>query len=238
MITLRKAFDSTVGRKYIMGFSGIALMLFVVVHLLGNLNLFFPEGTHFNAYAEKLHSFGPLLTLSEVGLAAVILLHAFYAVRVTLSNKSARPEKYAVYKSKGDPSRSNVASRNMIITGLVIFGFLILHIWQFRFGPGMDAGYVAQIGDPGATKDVRDLYRLVSEVFHQPLFVGIYVAVMVFLGMHFRHGFWSAFQSLGAMSKPLSKPIYTLGAIAGALLALGFLMIPIWFYFDLGAHLS
>lgn len=234
MITLRKAFDSTVGRKYVMGLSGIALMLFVVVHLLGNLNLFFPSGEHFNAYAEKLHSFGPLLTLSEIGLAAVILVHAFYAVRVTLSNKAARPEKYAVYKSKGDPSRSNVASRNMIITGIIIFGFLILHIWQFRFGPNVEAGYVAQVDG----KDVRDLYRLVSETFHQPLFVGIYVAVMLFLGMHFRHGFWSAFQSLGTMSKPLSKPIYTLGAIIGVVLALGFLLIPVWFYLDMGARFS
>lgn len=217
-----------------MGLSGLALVGFLVVHLLGNLNLFFPDGTHFNAYAEKLHSFGLLLTVSEFGLAAVILIHAFFAVRVTLSNKSARPEKYALYKSKGDPSRSNLASRNMIITGLVIFGFLLLHVWQFRFGPNVEAGYVSQVDG----KDVRDLYRLVAEVFHQPLFVGIYVAVMLFLGMHFRHGFWSSFQSLGTMSKPLSKPIYTLGAFAGALLALGFLMIPVWFYFDLGARFS
>jgi succinate dehydrogenase / fumarate reductase cytochrome b subunit len=234
MVTLRKAFDSTVGRKYVMGLSGLALVGFLVVHLLGNLNLFFPGGTHFNAYAEKLHSFGPLLTLSEFGLAAVFLIHAFYAVRVTLSNKSARPVKYAVSQSKGDPSHSSFISRNMIITGLVVFGFLLLHIWQFRFGPGVDAGYVSQVDG----KDVRDLYRLVDEVFHQPLFVGIYVAVMLFLGMHLRHGFWSAFQSLGAMSKPLSKPIYTLGAIIGVVLALGFLMIPVWFYFDLGARFS
>jgi succinate dehydrogenase / fumarate reductase cytochrome b subunit len=230
MVTLRKALDSTVGRKYIMGLSGLALVGFVIVHLLGNLNLFFPGGTHFNAYAEKLHSFGPLLTASEFGLAFVILLHAFYATRVTLSNKAARPEKYAVSRSKGDPSHSNFSSRNMFITGSIIFGFLILHIWQFRFGAGMEAGYIFNLNG----ENVRDLYRLVSEVFHNPLYVAVYVGVMVFLGLHFRHGFWSAFQSLGVMSPRMSRSIYCLGGLIAFLLAVGFLMIPIWFYFGLG----
>jgi succinate dehydrogenase / fumarate reductase cytochrome b subunit len=230
MITIRRALDSTVGRKYIMGASGLGLVGFVIVHLLGNLNLFFPGGTHFNAYAEKLQSLGPILTIAEVGLLFIILLHAFYAVRVTLSNKAARPEKYAMSKSKGEPSHSNASSRNMWITGAVIFGFIAIHVWQFRFGAGIEAGYVFDLNG----EKVRDLYRLVSEVFHNPIWVAVYVGAMIFLGLHFRHGFWSAFQSLGVMSPRMSKGIYLLGATIAVLLAIGFLMIPIWFYFGLG----
>jgi succinate dehydrogenase / fumarate reductase cytochrome b subunit len=230
MRTVRQSFDSTIGRKYIMGASGLGLVGFVIVHLLGNLNLFFPGGTHFNAYAEKLHSFGPVLTASEIGLTFIILLHAFYAVRITLSNKAARPEKYAMSRTKGDPSHSNLSSRNMWITGAVIFGFILIHVWQFRFGAGMEAGYVFDLNG----EKVRDLYRLVSEVFHNPVWVAVYVGAMLFLGFHFRHGFWSAFQSLGVMSPRMSRAIYLLGATIAVLLAIGFLMIPIWFYFGLG----
>jgi succinate dehydrogenase / fumarate reductase cytochrome b subunit len=227
MITIRRALDSTVGRKYIMGASGLALVAFVIVHLLENLLLYFSGGSPYNAYVERLHSLGPVLLVMEWGLAALILVHAFYAVRVTLSNKAARPEKYAMSKSKGEPSHSNISSRNMWITGTLIFAFLLLHIWQFRFGPGMEAGYVFDLNG----EKVRDLYRLVAETFHNPLYAGIYIVAMVFLGFHFRHGFWSAFQSLGVMSPRMSKGIYLLGATIAVLLAIGFIMIPIWFYF-------
>jgi succinate dehydrogenase / fumarate reductase cytochrome b subunit len=229
MGTPLKAFNSTVSRKLIMGFTGLGLVGFIIMHLLGNLSLYLPGSEHFNAYVEKLHSFGNLLVAAEVGLAAMILIHAYFAILITWGNHEARPVKYAVVKSKGDPSRSNISSRNMIITGLVLFGFLILHIWQFRFGPGIAAGYVTQLDG----KDARDLHRLVTETFHNPLYVGVYVAVMFFLGAHLRHGFWSAFQSLGAMTPQLSKPIYCVGLFFGVIMALGFLMIPLWIYFDL-----
>jgi len=217
MGTLLKAFNSTVGRKLIMGLTGLALALFVIVHLIENLLLYVgPEA--YNGYVERLHSFGIFLTFAEIGLAAMVIVHAVMAIGISKSNRDARgSERYAMVRSKGDPSRSNVASRNMIITGLVILSFLVYHLIQFRFGPV-----------------TADLYSAVTTAFHDPICVGIYVAVMVFLGLHFRHGFWSAFQSLGAMTPQLSKPMYCLGLLIGAVLALGFISIPVWFYF--GAH--
>lgn len=230
MGNLLKAFNSTVGRKLVMGISGLGLVLFVVVHLVENLLLYMgPEG--YNGYVETLHGFGAVLIAAEVGLALLIVLHAVLAIRITKTNHDARGhQRYAVSRTKGDPSRSNIASRNMIWTGLLLLGFLVLHIWQFRFGPGMPEGYVAQV----ASHPARDLYRLVVETFHNPIYVGIYVAVMLFLGLHVRHGFWSAFQSLGTMTPQLSKPLYCVGFLLGAALAIGFLMIPLWFYF--GGH--
>jgi succinate dehydrogenase / fumarate reductase cytochrome b subunit len=229
MGTLLKAFNSTVGRKAIMGLTGLGLVVFIIEHLLGNLELFFGSAS-FNGYVEWLHSFGSALTVSEFGLLALFLLHIVMAIVVTLRNRAARPVKYSVTRSKGAPSLSNVSSRNMIVTGLVLLAFLGLHLWQFRFGPAESLGYVTQVNGKGA----RDLYRLVSETFQNPLFVAIYVGVMVFLGLHIRHGFWSAFQSLGAMAPHLSKPIYLFGTLLALLLALGFLVIPIWLY--IGGH--
>lgn len=211
-----KAFNSTVGRKLIMGLTGLGLVLFVIIHLIENLLLYVgPEA--YNGYVERLHSFGIWLTFAEIGLAGMIIVHALLAMGISVGNRAARgSERYAMVRSKGDPAHG-VASRNMIITGIVILGFLIYHLIQFRFGPG------------GA-----DLYQAVKTAFADPVCVGIYVAVMLFLGLHFRHGFWSAFQSLGAMAPQLSKPMYCLGLLIGAVLALGFISIPVWFYF--GAH--
>jgi succinate dehydrogenase / fumarate reductase cytochrome b subunit len=227
MIPLKKALTTTVGKKILMALSGLGLVGFVIVHLLGNLTLFQSDGAAFNAYAHALDSLGVLKLVAEFALIGIFGLHIYTGLTVKAKNSSARPVGYSKYQSKGGPSLSNPASRNMIVTGLVILGFLVLHIWQFRFGPGMDAGYVAELKG----ESIRDLHRLVVETFQNPLFAGIYAAVMLLLGAHLRHGFWSAFQSLGAMNARYTKSVYALGLALAAVLAVGFLAIPFWIYF-------
>ena len=226
MVPLKQLFSSTLGRKYIMGASGFALVLFIIVHLLGNLTLYSHTGDSFNAYAAKLAGLGVLLLVAEVGLAAVILIHVWAAIQVTLRNKSARPIAYAVERSKNGPSKSTAGSRNMWITGAVLFLFLCIHIYQFRFGPDVAEGYTSTVN--GVM--VRDLFRLVVETFVQIKWVIFYVSCMVFLGFHFRHGFWSAFQSLGILNPRWSKPIYALGFILALIFSAAFLFIPIYIY--------
>ena len=227
MISLQKALTSTVGKKILMSVSGLSLVLFVIVHLLGNLTLFKSDGAAFNAYAFALDNLGVIKCIAEIRLVLVFGLHIYTALTLKVKNSSARPVGYRKVQSKGGPSLSNPASRNMIITGSVLLGFLILHIWQFRFGPGVEAGYVTDVKGETA----RDLHRLVVETFQNPMFAAIYTGVMFFLGMHLRHGFWSAFQSLGAMNARLTKPVYALGLALAAVLAVGFLLIPVWIYF-------
>ncbi len=227
MVPLKRLFSSTLGRKYLMGASGMALVLFLVVHLLGNLTLYAPNGDLMNAYAAKLQGLGIGLVALEIGLVAVILLHVITAFQVTYSAKAARPIAYESPKSKGGPTKNNVGSRNMIITGLVLLVFLIVHVCQFRFGPGQEDGYTATVDG----LMVHDIYRVVVEAFVQPLWVVFYVACMGFLGFHLRHGYWSAFQSLGIINPRWSKPIHALGLAIALLLAFGFLFIPIYIYF-------
>lgn len=226
MIPLKKLFTSTLGRKYLMGASGFALVLFIIVHLLGNLTVYTGTGDALNTYAARLDALGVGKLILEIGLALTILLHIITAIQVTYSSKAARPVGYDSPKSKGGPTKSNVTSRNMIITGIVLAVFMGIHLWQFRFGPQIEDGYTSMVS--GVM--VLDLYRVVVETFVQIKWVIFYVGCMFFLGFHMRHGFWSAFQSLGMMNPRWSKPIYLLGLIIATLLTVGFLFMPIYIY--------
>ncbi len=230
MVRLTQLIRSSLGYKYLTGLSGLGLGLFVIAHLLGNLTLFQKEGTAFNAYAEKLQALGPVLILMELGIVAVVVLHIWSTVQVTLSKRAARPIGYEVTQSKGGPSKNTAGSRYMIVSGTILLAFLVLHIIQFRFGPGVAEGYVTQLGGD----EVRDLHRLVKEVFADPKWVAIYTAVMIFLGFHLRHGYWSMFQSLGLMNPRWSGPIYFGAKALAVLLSLGFIAIPIYLYMVFG----
>ncbi|UCF35579.1 MAG: succinate dehydrogenase cytochrome b subunit [Acidobacteriota bacterium] len=221
---------STVGKKFLLALTGLSLVGFICVHLVGNL-LLYVGADAFNTYAHKLMSMGPLLYVAELILAALFLAHMFTAIVTTLNNWKSRPDRYAVNASQGSPSQMTVSSKTMIWTGLVIIGFTVFHLVTFKYGAGVEEGYVAYLdGEP-----VRDLYRLVQELFQDPFYSGFYVFVMILLGFHLRHGFWSAFQSLGLNHPRYTPMIHTVGIIAAVVLGVGFLVIPIWFYFTGGA---
>ena len=226
MVPLKRLFTSTLGRKYLMGASGFALVLFIVVHLLGNLTLYTGSGDAINTYAAKLDALGIGKLILELGLGLTILLHVVTAIQVTYSSKVARAVQYDAPKSKGGPTKNTVTTRNMIITGLVLLVFIVVHLIQFRFGPKIEDGYTANVS--GVM--VHDIYRVVVETFLDIKNVIFYVGSMFFLGFHFRHGFWSAFQSLGMLNPRWSKPIYCLGFIIAVLLTVGFLFMPIYIY--------
>lgn len=217
---------SSVVKKIITALTGLALVGFAITHLLGNLTLLAPGSAPFNAYAANLESFGLLLEAAEVILFTLFVVHAVNGILLKLNHKAARPVGYRNFQTKGSPSRANLSSMTMIFSGFFLLAFLVLHIWQFKFGPSLAQGYVTEIKG----QKVRDLHRLVVETFKNPLWVSIYVAAMLFLGMHLRHGFWSAFQSIGIMKPSLSKPFYILSLMIATALAVGFLMIPVLIY--------
>lgn len=227
MIPLKEALSSSIGKKYLMAGSGLAMVGFVVTHLLGNLQLYLPTGDKFNAYAKGLADLGPLLWVAEIGLLGVLLLHVVVAVGLTMQNKAARKGYRTGFVSKGGPSYASLASRNMIVSGVVLLGFLVLHIAQMKFGL-LDAQPVGMVDIKG--EQGIDLYSRVVAQFKNPVWVGVYVAVMLFLGAHLRHGFWSAFQSLGALNARLEKPAVALGLLTAVVLAAGFLFIPIFIF--------
>ena len=224
---------ASVVRKFVMALSGLALVGFTVAHLAGNLLLFAPSGEAFNQYAFSLESLGDLKILAEIVLVVLFGAHIVLAIKLTRENKKARVKKYALWRSKQkggsiiQPQVASAASRWMVPTGfLFLLPFLIFHILHFTKGPGIESGYVTQIDGEQA----RDVYRLVVEEFQNPWMVAVYVTAMLMLGAHLRHGFWSAFQSLGVSFPSWKRPIQALGLLIAFVIAGGFLVIPVWIY--------
>jgi len=224
---LISALMSPVGRKVLTGITGIGLVVFVIAHMIGNLS-YFPGPEAYNGYAHKLLSLGWLFYTIEILLALCFLLHAIIGISIQVRRRRARPVGYKLYKSAGKPSRSGYSARSMIFTGIILLGFLILHLNSFKYGPGISEGYTAALADG---EQVRDLHRLMTEKFKEPLYAFGYPIVMILLGMHMRHGGWSALQSLGMMSRRLSPYVYTFAAALGVLVAVGFIFVPLYIYF-------
>jgi succinate dehydrogenase / fumarate reductase cytochrome b subunit len=140
MIPLKKALTSSIGKKYIMGVTGLSLVGFMVTHLLANLTLYWPDPNLFNQYPAKLHAWGPLLKVAELALGGLFAAHAGMGLLLSEENRRMGGKYAAERTSKGGNSRFGPASINMIITGGVLLVFLVAHIIHFRFGPGIEAG--------------------------------------------------------------------------------------------------
>lgn len=213
-------FSSTVGSKILIGLTGLLLFGFLIGHLAGNLTLLVGASA-FNAYAYKLESLIPLLYLAEVGLIAIFLVHVYKTLANYRRNSAARPAAYAEKKWAGHTSRKTWSSTTMALTGLFILFFVVTHIRTFKYG----AYYV----DPATGH--RDLYRLVAEVYQNPLYVGFYVAAMVLIGMHLNHGISSAAQSLGLSNQRFARSLVLGGRVLAVLIAGGFAILPLFMYF-------
>ena len=195
-------------KKALMALTGLGLVGFLITHLTGNF-LLYKGADKFDGYAHWLEE-NPALPLAEMGLLGLFLFHIFLALKLTLENNSARPQKYEVRKTAG---QSSLASRTMIISGLAIFGFVVLHIWQFKFGRALPTD---------------SLWQLVISEFQKPWVVGVYVVAMLLLGLHLSHGIASALQSLGLRDDSGRPRLKGLGPAIGWGMALLFALMPIW----------
>jgi succinate dehydrogenase / fumarate reductase cytochrome b subunit len=214
---LLRIYRSSVGKKLITGATGLALATFVLAHMIGNLLLFISRDTY-NVYARLIESLGIVFYAVELGLLAIVLLHAWIGVEIFWRQRQARPQGYRTYQSAGGPSYQTLSSRTMIITGSVMAVFLVTHLLTFKFGPY----YTTELG--GET--VRDLARLVIEKFHHLAYVVGYSAILVLLGSHLRHGLWSALQSIGLLNTRIRPVVYGASAVVGSGIAIGFLLLP------------
>src|ERR687888_2346077 len=212
-------FSSSVGTKILIGLTGIALFLYLVIHIAGNLIVFFGPAA-FNHYAFVMEYGNPLLPLIEIGLLLIFLLHVYKAVTMFLANQQARPVTYVKKKYAGKPSRKSIASSTMICSGLWLLFFIIVHVKAFRFSPE----YPWPAGG-------RDLYRQEMETLANPLVVGFYVLSMIVVGSHLWHGISSAFQSLGADHPRWTPRLLAAGKLVAVVMAGGFIVIAVWAHF-------
>ena len=229
MNTFASLYWSTVARKFWTALTGLCLVGFVIVHLVGNLTVLLGNGA-INEYARFLETalHGGLRPIGEIVLLILFGGHACTALSATLQNLRGRPQKYAVSRKAGGQSLQTLSSATMPWTGLVLLAFVAVHVAQMRFG--LFSNWYVTAESAGSPEQVRDLYRTVVETFQNPGWLGFYVFALVLLGYHLRHGMWSAFQTLGAINTPVRRFLFVLGAVLAVLLALGFIALPLYVY--------
>jgi len=199
---------SSIGKKQVMAVTGFCFLGFLSVHLAGNLTLFGgPE--MFKAYAEGLHSLGPIIIAAELGLLALALAHVSTGIILFIQNRRARPRGYAVSKSAGGKTLSSTL---MPYTGLYLIGFITIHLMNFTF----------------ADRTGTDISELVTAAFHRPLYIGFYLFSMLVVALHVRHGLWSAFQTVGANHPRYMPAVRGLSVLFALVVGLGFGALPIW----------
>jgi len=238
MPLLRFLFATSPGKKLLNGATGLLLVGFVIVHLLGNFT-FLIGPRAFNGYAHFLETLvhGWFLVAAEIALLATFLGHAAAGTIVWLDGRRARSTGYARAGDAGGPSRKTLASRTMIWTGLALALFIVLHVRMFRFGPA----YVIETGgaiEGAEVARIRDLYGLVVQAFRSPVTTWAYVVVMALLGFHLRHGFWSAFQSLGLTNARIIPGLWAAALAVALVLAAGFLFLPLYIHYAIDPALA
>lgn len=219
-----KMLSSTLGKKLLMSLTGLFLISFLTIHLIGNLAIFSNDGgLAFNAYAAFM-STNPLIGAVSYLLYAGIILHVAIAIILYFSNSSARPVKYKVQKAKENSSWS---SRSMTLLGMLVLAFILLHLKDFWWQYKHDGGY--QFVED--TNGNRDIYMLVLLQFKTTLALVSYLIGLLALYFHLNHGFQSAFQTLGLEHSKYTPAIKFIGIAYSIVVPIGFAAMPIFVYF-------
>lgn len=220
---------SSIGQKLIMSLTGLFLIIFLLVHLLGNLAILTDDGGQsFNVYADfMIHN--PLIKTVSYSLYAFILIHAVQGVMIALKNKRAKGQNYKKKNTSG-----SWASQNMALLGILVLAFLFLHMGDFWLKAKFGAGGGVSMIDYG-DGSIKDLYKRVTISFANPLIVIGYLVGLLALAFHLWHGFASAFQTLGLNHKKYTPLISAIGKIYSVLVPLGFAVLPIYIYLTVKA---
>lgn len=212
---------SSIGRKLIMSLTGLFLILFLVVHLAGNLQLLIDdEGRSFNMYSYAMSN-NLFIKVTSYGLYLFIVLHAIQGIIIALKNKASRKTRYAVKAT----DNTSFGARNMAMLGLLLLVFIGIHMGDFWYN--FKFGSVGLVDYEGLS--VKNVYSRVDSSFSNPILVGFYVLSMIGLAFHLWHGFASAFQTLGLRHSKYTPLIQTVGKIYSILIPALFAWIPLYF---------
>jgi len=215
---------SSVGKKMIVAFTGIILILFVIGHLLGNLQIFLgPDWI--NGYSQHLRDLGPILWIIRISLLTTVIVHIYVTIRLAIDNRRARPEAYI----DKEHVKATFASRHMVMSGLIVLAFIIYHIAHFTVRV-TDRRFALLKADP---LNHYDVYSMMVYGFQNIYVSSFYVLGLFLLALHLSHGSSSFFQSLGLNNKTLTPRLALGGRVFAWLLFLGYTSIPIAVLFGL-----
>ena len=212
---------STVAKELLVAVSGVALVLFILAHLSGNFTIFWGPNAY-NAYSRHLHGLGILLWLARFGLIAAFVTHVGFSVWLALANRAARETPYAVQNYGGG---TNLVKLTMLYTGIVVFAFICLHLYDFTFRDQTGPGTVVAGLNGGQT---LGLYGLVWNAFANPVHSILYILAMSAVGLHFSNAVSTIWVTLGALTDSATAKANLAARILGALVALCFSSIPIY----------
>jgi succinate dehydrogenase / fumarate reductase cytochrome b subunit len=211
-------YHSSVGKKMIVAVSGIVLILFVVGHLLGNLQIFLgPDWI--NAYSQHLRDLGPLLWVIRIFLLVTVIIHIYATIDLAIDNRRARPDAYIDKQHV----KATFASRHMVMSGLIVLAFIIYHLAHFTFRK-TDPRFPLLKLDP---LNRYDVYSMMVYGFQNYFVSAFYILGLFLLALHLSHGSSSFFQSLGLNDKKLTPRLATGGRIFAWLLFVGYTSIPV-----------
>ncbi len=216
---------NAITRKNLMALTGLFLCFFLIIHLLGNLQLLLPQEKaqlQYNAYSAFL-SGNFLIKMVSYVLYATIILHSIDAVYLSIKAKKAAGKSYA----KDRRNRASTwYSRQMMLLGLIVFAFLVIHFKDFWFPYKFTKM-------PTDLQGNKDLYTLVVLAFQELWYVILYAVAILALGFHLLHGFFSAHRSLGLYHPYYNKIIKFIGVVFAVVMTFGYLIIPFYLYFNL-----
>ena len=214
-------FGSSIGRKQVMGLSGVVLYGFLLIHLIGNVGLL-SGSEYFNGYAHlMLSTLGKIVVPIEFLLLAAFVTHLYLGFKLTAENRAARPERYAVKASKG---KRHLYRGWMMLTGSWILVFVLVHVPHFRFGVGAAEPVESSNGEAAR----YDLYAEVMRSFANVWFTAFYVFSFALLFTHLAHGVQSSLQSLGLNHPRHNRWINAFSIAYAAVICGGFAGIAIW----------
>lgn len=217
MPRVRNPLATSIGSKTVMAVTGILLFGFVLVHMLGNLQIYAGQ-EKLNAYAKALEDLGPLLWVARIGLIGIFALHLAAAWSVVRVNRAARPDPYLTAR----PQVTSYAARTMVMSGLVVATFVAYHLAHLTFG-ALTPDHYALVDAKGR----HDVYSMVILGFRIPAIAITYVVAQGILAMHLSHGLSSAFQTLGVTHPRLSFLRHGFGKAVAAVVFLGNASMPL-----------
>lgn len=213
-------FKTSIGKKFVVAFTGILLVGFVIAHMIGNLQIYAgPE--KINAYGKFLKDLGPGLWVMRIGVLVAFLFHVLYTVQLRMANNSARPVKYAYMKTK----QASGASLYMAVSGLTVLAFVVYHILHFTLGITNPEYLNLEYNLKGEA--VHDIYAMVVTGFQDPMISGAYIVAMALLTWHLSHGISSIFQTLGIDSPKHNERLKSFAYLVSSVLFLGNVSIPV-----------
>jgi succinate dehydrogenase / fumarate reductase cytochrome b subunit len=217
--------SSSIGQKTIVALTGIVLILFVFGHLAGNLTIFLgPDWI--NSYAQHLRDWSPLLWTVRVILILAVVLHIYFTMLLWNSAAKATPQK-TVFRTQ---IQTNVFSRTIRLSGLIVFAFVVFHLAHFTWG------FVQpQYAHLNTGEGHHDVFTMMIYGFRNPYIVAFYILGLALLSFHLSHGIGSLFQTLGLSNRTLQPFFNAIGRWIAWILFLGYVSIPLSiFFFGLG----